>query len=216
MSVLYTYDNGAFMGLNDIIKKEKGCSVDGIYVNLTNQCPCNCAFCIRNETGTQEQQSLWLSQEPSVKEIIEMFSLIDLHRYKEIIFCGFGEPFTRLQDLLEVSKYLKAVSDVKIRINTNGLGNLINKRDVPPLLANTIDSVSISLNASSAEKYLQLTNSIYGMQSYQALLNFAVGCKKYIKEVRLTVVDIVGEEELEQCRKVCDRYDLPLTIRKFR
>lgn len=148
--------------------------------------------------------------------MINAFEKLDLSIYKEVIFCGYGEPLTRLDALLEISRYLKLKhNELKIRINTNGLGNLINKKDVVPLLTNTIDSISISLNASNPEKYLEITRSIFGIESYNALLDFAVACQKYINDVRLTVVDVIGKEEIEKCRKICEKYNLKLKVREL-
>ncbi|MFL0194044.1 TatD family nuclease-associated radical SAM protein [Clostridium sp. WILCCON 0269] len=216
MSILYSYKNGVHVNLNHANYEEDKAIQENIYVNLTNKCPCACTFCIRNSDKIKEFNNLWLKSEPTVQEVLNEFKKHDLSRCKEVIFCGYGEPLTRLYAVLEVSKYLKREKeDLNIRINTNGLGDLINKREVAPLLSKTIDSVSISLNASNAEEYLKITKSKFGIKSYESVLKFALGCQKYLKNVRLTVVDVIGEAEIIKCREICEKHNLILKVRKF-
>jgi radical SAM enzyme (TIGR04100 family) len=216
MSILYSYKNGVYIRLNEIDYEKDEEIPESIYVNLTNKCPCACTFCIRSSDKIKEFDDLWLKVEPTVQEVINEIEKHDLSKYKEVIFCGYGEPLTRLEEILEISNYLKGKrEDIDIRINTNGLGDLINKKEVAPLLSKTIDSVSISLNASNAEEYLKITKSKFGIESYEALLKFAVSCQKYLKDVRLTVVDIIGESEIKKCREICEKHNLNLKVRKF-
>lgn len=216
MSILYSYKNGVYIRLNEIDYEKDEEIPESIYVNLTNKCPCACTFCIRRSDKIKEFDDLWLKVEPTVQEVINEIEKHDLSKYKEVIFCGYGEPLTRLEEILEISNYLKRKrEDINIRINTNGLGDLINKKEVAPLLSKTIDSVSISLNASNAEEYLKITKSKFGIESYEALLKFAVSCQKYLKDVRLTVVDIIGESEIKKCREICEKHNLNLKVRKF-
>jgi TatD family-associated radical SAM protein len=163
-----------------------------------------------------ESNSLWLETEPTVEEIIGEFEKYDLAQFNEIIFCGFGEPLTRLDDVLEVAKYLKNRSkDTPIRVNTNGLADLIHKKETAPLLKDLIDTVSISLNASNAEEYFRLTRNEFGIESYDAMLKFAVICKEYVSNVVMTVVDCIGQEEIYACQAVCDTIGVPLRVRPF-
>jgi radical SAM enzyme, TIGR04100 family len=215
MVILYTYNNGDYINLKDVdtIKKESG--RENIYVNLTNKCPCSCTFCLRNTKEMAESNSLWLKEEPTVEEVIAEFEKYDLTKFNEIIFCGFGEPLTRVDDLLEVARYLKNRSNNPIRINTNGLADLIHEKETAPLLKGLIDTVSISLNASNAEEYFKLTRSKFGIESYDAMLKYAVSCKEYVPNVVLTVVDCIGQEEIDACQAVCDNIGIPLRVRVF-
>ena len=153
------------------------CYKDNLYVNLTNRCPNRCEFCLRT-TGDKvgDSDSLWLEREPTVEEIWQSISERDLSQYRQLVFCGYGEPTYRLEDLLEIAKRVKAVSNIPIRINTNGLSDLIHKKDTTPLFQN-IDSVSVSLNASTPEKYDELCHSIYGLEALPAILRFTKKCK---------------------------------------
>ncbi|ASW42886.1 TIGR04100 family radical SAM protein [Clostridium isatidis] len=211
MVILYTLQNGDFINLKDIkiIKKEK------VYVNLTNKCPCACTFCLRDTKEMVETNSLWLKREPSAQEIIGEFEKYDLDQFNEVIFCGYGEPTIRLYDIIEIAKYLKRRTNIPLRINTNGLADLIHKKDTAPLLEGLIDTVSISLNASNAEEYLRITRNKFGLESFDAMLKYAVNCKKYVPKVVFTVVDCIGEEEIKACQKVCDNIGIPLRVRPF-
>ncbi len=216
MVILYTYNNGVYINLKDVDITKKESSHKNIYVNLTNNCPCSCTFCLRNTKEMAKANSLWLDTEPTVQEIIGEFEKYDLTEFNEIIFCGFGEPLTRLDDLLEVAKYLKnRSSNTPIRINTNGLADLIHKKETAPLLKDLINTVSISLNASNAEEYFRLTRNKFGIESYDEMLKFAVSCKEYVPNVVMTVVDCIGQEEIDACQAVCDTIGVSLRVRPF-
>lgn len=216
MLILYTAKNGVYTDLKDFYDNEKESVPKKIYVNITNKCPCACTFCLRNTKELDESNNLWLDKEPTVQEIIEEFEKYDLTKFDEVIFCGFGEPLVRLEDLLEVAKYLKnRRSNIKIRINTNGLANLVHGKETAPLLKGLIDTVSISLNASNAEEYYKLTRSKFGIESYDAMLKFAVSCKDYVPNVVMTVVDCIGQKEIDDCQAICDKIGVTLRVRPF-
>lgn len=163
-----------------------------------------------------ESNTLWLKQEPTVSEVIDEFQKYDVNDFAEVTFCGFGEPLTRVDEVVEIASYLKSRRhDLPIRINTNGLGNLLHERDITPQLQGCIDIVSISLNAPDENEYLELTGSRFGLQSFNAMLEFAVKCKDHIPHVVLTVVDIIGEEKIEKCQKICDDLGVKLRVRPF-
>lgn len=83
------------------------------------------------------------------------------------------------------------------------------------LFKGLLNTISISLNESNAEKYLEVTRSRFGIKSYKAMLDFAVDCKNYIPNVVVTIVDIIGEDEINACKKVCEEYNLNLRIRRY-
>ena len=190
---------------------------NGIYVNVTNRCPCACTFCLRqNGESVYGSDSLWLEREPTVKEVCDSIDTRDLNKYNEVVFCGYGEPTERLDDLLEVAKYIKSKSDIKIRINTNGLADLIWNEPTAPKLQGLIDTVSISLNATNKEEYLKIVRPKFGIESYEAMLKFTKECTKYVPSVVMTVVDIVvSKEEQEICRKICESVGATLRIRPY-
>lgn len=175
---------------------------DSLYLNITNRCPNKCEFCIRNIKNGVAGNDLWLLKEPTYQELIDDLALYPLSKYKEIVFCGFGEPLCNLSLLSQIGPYLKK-KGLRIRINTNGLGNLINKRDdVARLISSYVDCVSISLNASTAETYQEICRSKYGEQAFYAMLQFAKDCVDAGIDTTMSVVDFIGEEEIEACRNL--------------
>ena len=187
---------------------------ESLYINMTNKCPCACVFCIRQETDhVGNSDSLWLDHEPSVEEVKDEFKNFDLGKYDEVVFCGYGEPLVRIDEVVEVANYIKSISDIKIRINTNGLSDLIHNKKTAQLLKDNIDAVSISLNAPNKFKYNEVTRPKFGEKSFEALLDFADDCKKYVKEVNFSVVDEISKEEIEESQALADKMNIPLRIR---
>ena len=190
---------------------------NSVYVNITNRCPCNCVFCLRhNKDHVFNASSLWLEREPTVEEICDSIDSWDLTKYDEIVFCGYGEPTERLDDLLKVASYVKAKNNVKIRINTNGLADLICGEKTAHKLKGLIDSVSISLNATNEDDYFKSVRPRFGVRSYGAMLDFARDCVKYVPEVVMTVVDVVTtKEEQALSRKICESIGATLRVRPY-
>ena len=187
---------------------------DSLYVNLTNKCPCACVFCIRKETDhVGNSDSLWLDHEPTVEEVKKEFKNFDLNKYDEIVFCGYGEPLVRINEVVEVAKYIRSISNIKIRVNTNGLSDLIHNKKTAQMLKDNIDAVSISLNAPNKVKYNEVTKPKFGEKSYEALLDFATDCKKYIKEVNFSVVDEINEQEIQESKELAESMNIPLRVR---
>lgn len=190
---------------------------NGIYVNMTNRCPCSCTFCLRhNGEGIFGSDSLWLEREPSVKEVCDSIDTWNLENYTEVVFCGYGEPTERLDELLQVAAHIRKKSDIKIRINTNGLADLICGERTAPKLKGLIDTVSISLNATNKEEYVRIVRPKFGMESYDAMLRFTKDCTAYVPNVVMTVVDVVtSKEEQERCWEICKAVGATLRVRPF-
>ncbi len=190
---------------------------NGIYVNMTNRCPCACTFCLRhNGAGVYGSDSLWLEREPTVGEVCDSIDTWDLTQYSEVVFCGYGEPTERLEDLLKVAAHIKSKSNIKIRINTNGLADLIRNEKTAPKLKGLIDTVSISLNATNKEDYFKVVRPKFGIESYDAMLSFTKDCADYVPNVVMTVVDVVtSKEEQEACRKICESVGATLRVRPY-
>ncbi len=189
----------------------------GLYVNLTNRCPCACTFCLRQTRDHMENSDpLWLEHEPSFQEVKEELKKFDMTKYTELVFCGFGEPTERIDLLLEVAKYVKDQYDIKTRINTNGLGNLVNDRDITPSMKGLIDTVSISLNTPNKERYHELVRSKFGDISYDAMLSFAKAAVEYVPNVVMTTVETtLTKEEEEACREICQSLGVIYRIREW-
>ena len=189
----------------------------GLYLNLTNRCPCSCTFCVRQKAkGVGGDWSLWLEHEPTFEEVKAALLSEDLSRYSEFVFCGFGEPTEALDVLLETARLLKTVSDKPVRINTNGLGNLIHQKDITPLFKGLIDAVSISLNSSDPVIYEERVRPKFGEISHSAVLDFARNAAKYVPNVTMTTVSTtITKEDEEACQKLCDQLGVKYRIREF-
>ncbi|HEY8443212.1 MAG TPA: TatD family nuclease-associated radical SAM protein [Clostridia bacterium] len=185
-----------------------------LYINLTNQCSNNCAFCIRNNTDELNGFNLWLDKEPEAQEVIEILEKKDLSQYPEIVFCGFGEPTYRLEQLIKIGQYIKS-RGAKTRLDTNGQGNLINNRDIVPALKGVIDKVSISLNQYNSKDYDRICLSVYGEQGFYAMIEFAQACKNAGIETRFTLVDVIPTEDIEKCKNLAKNLGIDLEIRSF-
>lgn len=184
---------------------------DALYINLTNRCANNCSFCVRNQNEGMGFD-LWLPKEPSLEEIIG--DIKNPESYSEVVFCGYGEPLERLREVVEICKHLKK-KGVRTRINTNGQANLIWKRNIVPELKGLVDSISISLNAKSAEDYVKLCRPESGKEAYTAVLEFAKECVKYIPEVFLTVVDVISAYDIELCKSIAYSMGAQFRVRHF-
>lgn len=202
---------------------------DNLYVNLTNKCPCACTFCLRQTRDHMEASDpLWLEHEPTLDEVIAAFQKLDMSQYRELVFCGFGEPTERLDLLLETAAFAKKEYQIPTRINTNGLGDLIQREKLQTSTANPaasgiaasmkglIDTVSISLNTPNEEKYNALVRSKFGDSSFQAMLDFAADARNYIPNVVMTTVaTTLTPEEEQKCQHICDTLGVTYRIRPW-
>ncbi|MDD5017335.1 MAG: TatD family nuclease-associated radical SAM protein [Eubacteriales bacterium] len=185
---------------------------DTRYINLTNRCTNNCTFCLRNTYHGVGGYDLRLEKEPEADDIIA--KLEKQGNVEKVVFCGLGEPTMRLSAMLDVAKYLKRRGS-HVRLNTNGQGSAFAGRDIAPELRGVIDTVSISLNASSAKEYQKLCRSVYGEQAYSHLLNFAKSCLREGIETLLSVVDIIGENEIDACRRIAAETGANFRLRHY-
>lgn len=182
------------------------------YVNLSNRCCNACAFCIRNTGDGVAGTPLWLDKEPTARDVIAAFDRTP-HTVKTAVFCGYGEPTENMTALVGAAKEL-AARGYSLRLNTNGLGDLINGRDTVPELKD-IQTVSVSLNNHTAQKYAEITRSAFGLRAFDAVLDFAKRCKAAGKDTVFTVVDTIGERDIAACVALCDEIGIPLRVRKY-
>ena len=216
-------DNGNGNGKNKNEKKEENrkdtylYTLDGnLYVNLTNKCSNGCDFCVRNERSSYYGNYLWLRNgDPTVEGVIAAAKGFgDLSRFKEVVFCGFGEPTYKMAEMLALCDFFHE-KGLKTRLNTNGQGNLINKRDIVPDLKDKIDFVNVSLNASCVEKYQPICRSQYGESGFAGMIEFAKLCRRNGVPCRFSIVDCIGEDEVEACKRLAESIKIPLYVRKY-
>lgn len=188
---------------------------NNLYVNLTNRCTNKCKFCIRFTPSGVDNIDLWLEHEPELNEVIEALEKEDYKSYDEVIFCGYGEPTMRFDVLIGSAKYIKENSSLKIRLNTNGHANRIAGKDVTPQLEGLVDCISISLNAENAQKYHDICVCDYGEDGFYEMLDFAKKASKYVPEVVLSVVDVIGKDEIEECKKIAQETGVNFRVREY-
>jgi len=194
---------------------------NSLYLNITNRCTNACVFCIRYKAREfQGKYKLWLDYEPSVDEILAAIG--DPNQYKEIVFCGYGEPLLRLDAVKQVSLQIKnrltgkrASGLTKIRIDTNGHANLFYQRNVLPELKGLIDVMSISFNAQNSDVYDSICNSFFGKAAFPAVIEFIKESKKYVPEVEATVVGLPQIIDIEKSKKMIEDMGVKFRVRPY-
>ena len=191
----------------------------GLYVNMTNRCPCRCTFCIRDMVDSLgDADNLWLKREPSKEELLTKLAEQDLFAYDEIVFCGYGEPTERLDCLLAICDFVKRDEELKgrlkTRLNTNGLADLINQKATAKEFAGRLDAISISLNAPTAEKYHELCRPKYGTAAFEEILRFTEEVKQYVPDVTMSVVGFsISQQDIEDCRDIARKLGVKFRVR---
>ncbi len=185
-----------------------------LYVNLTNRCSNRCVFCVRNIKKEYENYSLWLDKEPTEEAIItELEKALD-GTIEEVVFCGYGEPLYRLDVVVKVAQFLKA-KGLMTRMNTNGQASLIVGDGVAMRLAGLIDTVNVSLNATSPAKYQEICQSKFGEDAFAALLNFADDLSSVGIRVVFSVVSTLAEAEIALARDIAKEHGAELRVRTY-
>lgn len=191
-----------------------------LYVNTTNRCDYNCNFCLRHNNGgagNRETHQLWLRREPTREEILADIEARDLSQYDQLVFCGYGEPSYRLEDICWVIDQLKAHGrkTLPVRMDTNGTACLIHGRDVCPEFAGRFDRLSVSLNEDTEDKYNALCHPAYP-GAFEAMKAFTREVRRYVPQVMMTVVDTISPEAIENCRRICeDEIGAIYRVRKY-
>ena len=192
---------------------------NSVYVNLTNRCPCACTFCLRhNGPGVYGSDSLWLEREPTLEEVTADLDKWDYARFREVVFCGYGEPTERLDVLLAAAEHLKRRdAALRVRVNTNGLSDLVNGRRTARLFAGKVDCISISLNTDDPAEYLAVCRPKFGEAAYPAMLSFAKEAASAVPEVVMTVVGepVTDLAKQGRCRAVAEGIGARLRVRPY-
>lgn len=183
---------------------------DNLYLNITNRCTNRCSFCVRFHKDYVKGHNLRLSDEPTEEEL--KTAIGDPSRYREIVFCGYGEPLLRLDIVKNLARWIKEEGGY-VRINTNGHGNLIHKRNILVELSGIVDSISVSLDAHDEETYKRICGPSF-KNAFREVISFIKEAKKYIPHVQATVVAMDGVD-VDKCRKITDELGIILRVRKL-
>ena len=181
---------------------------DSLYLNITNRCTNRCSFCVKFHSDYVKGHRLRLSHEPSEEELKKEIG--DPAQYREIVFCGYGEPLHRLDTVKNVARWIQSQHG-RVRINTNGHANLIHRRNIVPELKGLVDSISVSLDAQDKETYNRICSPAYP-DAFDAVLAFIGDVREAVPEVQITVVDMPGVD-IAQCRKIAETLGVKFRVR---
>jgi TatD family-associated radical SAM protein len=183
-----------------------------LYVNLTDRCTLACHFCPKhNGSNDVHDYNLTLSERPEPQKIIDLIG--DPTHYEEVVFCGYGEPTLRLNALIEIANAVKENGGMT-RLNTDGLANLFNKKNVIPLLATCIDAISISLNAQNEQRYKQHCAPSLA-NSFPAVLSFIEHAAQLIPDVTATAIDGLEGVDIHACEALALKLGAKFKARKL-
>ncbi len=184
---------------------------DKLYLSITDRCTLECIFCPRNRGGCRiSGHDLTIRQRPTATQVIEAVG--NPGNYREVVFCGFGEPTMRLNLMLEVAAELKKRGARHQRLVTDGLANLVHKDNVLPALAESIDSISVSLNAQDPETYEYYCQpALPG--SYEAMLQFLADAPQYFSRVEATAIDSLDGVDLDACARLAEERGAGFRVR---
>jgi TatD DNase family protein len=174
----------------------------GRYLNVTNRCTLRCRFCPKfSDDWTVGDYDLRLRAEPDCAALVVAAG--EAPACEEVVFCGFGEPTLRLYTVLEAGAELRR-RGARVRLNTDGLANLVHGRDITPDLEGSVDALSISLNAQDAETYdYHCRPPLPG--AHAALLEFAARARVFVPDVTLTAIDGLPGVDIDECRAIAGR-----------
>ena len=183
---------------------------DSLYLNITNRCTNACSFCVRFHTDYVKGHNLRISHEPTEQELKQ--AIKNPSDYREVVFCGYGEPLLRFNLVKSVAEWIKQKGG-KVRINTNGHGNLINKKNILPELEGLVDNISVSLNAQDEDTYDRICKPAFA-HAFQEVISFIREARNYVPEVCITVVMQAGVD-IEKCRKIASDLGVKFRVREL-
>ena len=188
-----------------------------VYINLTNACTNSCIFCLREQKDDVCGREMWHDDNYKLEDIIEQFKMYE-SSVKEVVFCGYGEPFLKKDMMKSFCEYLREKYPyIKIRVNTNGHANAIYKYNVAEEFKGLIDSASISLNASTSEQYNEISKPKIE-NAYEEVKNFISACVSAGIDVSTSVVTGFDKEHIidtEKCEEIAKSLGAKFRNREF-
>ncbi len=189
---------------------------NSFYINPTSQCVNECLFCVRQFGEGVFGFNLVLKEDPSPQELVKAIEESWDSKFDDVAIVGFGEPLLNLDAVIAAIRKLKQLTDVPIRMNTDGQAHLLYpSRDVADELAEAgLSRIQISLNAQDPDTYFRLCKPKFGRGAFESILDFVEECKPLLK-VELSAVDIPGVD-IEACRGIADRLGVAFRVREFK
>ncbi len=196
------------------INNEK--SPETVYVNLTNACTNSCVFCLREQKDDVCGAQMWHDDKFTLDDIIEQFKNYS-PTPKQVVFCGYGEPFLKKDMMKEFAQYLrKNHPEIKIRVNTNGHANAIYKTNVAEEFKDLLDEASISLNSDNSEQYNEICNPKIE-NAFEEVKSFIKACNDAGIKTVASIVTGFDEREInvENCEKIAKSLGAEFRNREF-
>ena len=197
------------------INNEK--SPETVYINLTNECTNSCIFCLRSQKDDVCGSNMWHDSNYTLNDIIEQFETYK-PTPKQVVFCGYGEPFLKKDMMKEFSQYLrKNYPEIKIRVNTNGHANAVYKTNVAEEFKGLLDEASISLNASGSEEYNEICLPRID-NAYEEVQNFIQSCNKAGIKTYASIVtnfDDIHKIDVNKCEEIARKLGAEFRNREF-
>ncbi|MHC4778264.1 MAG: TatD family hydrolase [Planctomycetota bacterium] len=187
---------------------------DSLYLNVTNRCTARCTFCRRLTDPVVAGHDLELPAEPTAEEVTHAVAGADPGRYREAVFCGYGEPAIRLDVILHVGADLRRKGH-RVRLNTNGTANLIHERDTTTDLSKAVDELSVSLNAQDARTYNRLCKPDFGKKTYDGVLDFVKLARDKFSKITLTAVEGPEGVDMDACKAIADSLGVGFRARGY-
>jgi TatD DNase family protein len=174
----------------------------------------SCPYCIKHKaSNTFAGNDLKLKKEPSTQEVIKDMKDKNFKKYTNVTFCGYGDSLIRLDEVKEISNFLKE-NKMAVRINTAGLANRYYGRNILPDLENFIDIISISLNGTNPKEHNELNHPMYKEEAFDEIIQFAKTAKNYIPQVVITAVENLGFDVLK-VEQIANQAGVTFRLRAF-
>jgi len=183
---------------------------DSLYVNVTSKCQNSCIFCVRNAADGLSGYNLRHKEDPSDELVLSTIREFPVEKFRELVFCGFGEPTLRSRLIMKASAAAGS-RGVRTRLNTNGLCTSFMSEDKVLELLSCFDSVSISLNASGAKEYNRICPSQIE-NSWEHLMKFVKLAGRAHIETQLSAVKSSGVD-VKRVTALANRLHMPLRVR---
>lgn len=216
------------------------CKPGSVYVSFGEDCLNDCRFCVKrfeNFFGYSLDPHFDKQTVEKIEKGLERIAKIN-STPKEVVICGIGEPFLHYDELINISKKSRQLFGSKVPVRADTTGLWFKSRRCLSFLDH-IDSLSISLNAESEDKYNVICQP--RISDAYAILNDFLGALKnerqkrkennlIFPDVRLTIVNTADKEfmpeqkgnevksdcpipDIGACKRIAEDLGFPLVVK---